>query len=141
MSNTQQMIVQFTDDERVRIRHHLGYLNVAAVSTYNLGVPAMQQTQFMVEGAMQAVLMPAYEKVKQFLCRMDDVEQEIYCGKDLASVNSIAEINVNRDRVKELVQMYRIAQQGLANLLGIVPNPFDQRELFRSATFNAPVRN
>ncbi len=121
-------MASLTNEEKVKLRAHLGYLNVSAASTFQLGIPAGVQTQFMIEGAWEKVLPEAVPLLRILLCRCDDIEREVYGGIDLASVTKTGAIEVNPDRLKELGKYYRLAQQGIANLLGICPNPFDQRE-------------
>ncbi len=118
-----------TDDEKVRARHHMGYLSVQAASTFQLGIPAGVQTQFMIEGAWEKILPAAENKVRVLLCRLDEIEEEIYGGIDLASVNAVGSIQVNPDRFRELGKYYRFARDSLANLLGVPPNPFALRDL------------
>ncbi len=93
-----------TNEEKAKLRHHLGYLNVQAAATFQLGIPAAVQTQFMIEGAWDKVLPEAENLLKILLCRMDDVEAEVYGGIDLASVTATGNIQVNPDRLKILAK-------------------------------------
>lgn len=131
-----------TEDEKVRLRHHFGYLNVTEAQTFVLGVPAAVQTQFMIEGAFNKILPAAENLLRKHLCRMDEIEEHVFGGKDLADVNKTGNVEVNRKRLSELAGYYRIAQQAAANLLGVVPNPFDQRSWVSTGDggINAPVR-
>lgn len=131
-----------TEEEKVQIRHHLGYLNVQAASTFQLGIPAGVQTQFMIEGAWDKVLPQAEVMLKRWLCRCNDVETEVFGQLDLANVQETGNVKVNPDRLKELAKYYRLAQQSVANLLGVVPNPFDMRDwvMAGGGGLNVPVR-
>lgn len=122
------MAAVITEDEKARARHHLGYGEVESASTFNLGIPAAMQTAFMIEGALNRILPSAAERFRKLLCQLDATEDRVFCGTDLAEVDRIDTVEVNRQRLKELAQTYKIAQQGLANLLQVVPNPFDMRE-------------
>lgn len=119
-----------TDEEKARARHHLGYHAVESVATFALGVPAAMQTTFMVEGALDRIMTTpgSVEKFRQLLERLDCVENEVFCGIDLASVDVLDTITVNKGRVRELAKYYLIALGGLENLLGVVRNPWDRRE-------------
>ena len=123
----------FTEDEKASARHHLGYLQVTAAQTFVLGVPAAVQTQFMIEGALVRVLPSGEKKFRALLCRLDEIECEVFGGIDLASVESVDEIKVSADRLKELAKYYVWAQTSLANLLGVPPNPWDMRPLVQAA--------
>jgi hypothetical protein len=105
----------------------LGYVQVTAVATFSLGIPAALQTTFMTESAFEKILPSGLPKFRELLDRMDCVECELWGGVDLASVNKVDEIEIRSDRVRTLATYYLIAQQALANLMGIVPNPYDQR--------------
>lgn len=123
------MAAVITDYEKVRARHHLGFLNVEAAQTFELGIPAAVQTQFMIEGAMLRILnVPgAVDLFRTLLCRCDAVEEAVFCGLDLNDVTKLDTIEVDDRRLAKHARTYKIAQEGLANLLGIVPNPFDGR--------------
>lgn len=129
-----------TNEEKARIRHHMGYLNVQAAATFQLGVPAALQTTFMIELAFEKIIPDAENMVKVFLCRMDDVEKQVFGNLDLAEIESTGNIKVDPKRLAKLAQTYKIAQEALANLLGVPPNPFDMRSWLQGAGgMNVPV--
>lgn len=129
-----------TNEEKARIRHHLGYLNVQAAATFQLGVPAALQTTFMIELAFTKVLPEAENMLKVFLCRLDDVEKQVFGNLDLAEIESTGAVKVDPKRLSKLAQTYKIAQEGMANLLGVPPNPFDMRSWLQgSGGMNVPV--
>jgi len=121
------MPVAFNAVERVSIRRHMGYLNVDASQTFSLGIPAAVQTQFMIEGAMNRVLPEAYDEVRRLVAILDGVEQQIIDDQELLAVSKVDEIDIRQDEFKQLVKQYLFWQASLANLMGIPPNPFDQR--------------
>lgn len=134
------MAVVITEEEKSRARHHLGYLEVESAQTFVLGVPAAVQTQFMIEGALNRMTPTGAARFRELLCQLDKVESQVFCGIDLADVNKLGEMDINRARLSELARYYKIAQQGLANLLGIPPNPFDMREWLQGGVgFSVPV--
>lgn len=123
------MAVVLTAEEKSRARHHAGYLQTQSAYTFGLGIPLNVQPQFMIEGALNNLLDEvAYAKFRQLLCRCDQIEEQIYCGSDLADIQSIDTIKVNPERVKDLAKYYVLAMTSMCNLLGIVPNPWDQRD-------------
>lgn len=134
--------MSLTDEERAKVRHHLGYLNVSAVASFNLGVPAALQTTFMIEGAFDKILPVAENMVRQLICRLEAIETQVYEGSDLADILETATVKINPDRLKVLADYYRIAQQSLANLFGVIPNPFDLRSWVRTGggSVNVPVQ-
>lgn len=132
-----------TDEEKAQIRHHFAYVNVSAVSTFQLGIPAALQTTFMIEGAWDKILPAAEPLARRLLCRLNQVEEEVFGGIDMANVLETGATKINPDRLAELAKYYRLAQQGLANLLGVPPNYFDMRDWVNmggGGGINCPVR-
>jgi len=133
------MAATLAEQDKVRARHHLGYLNVEQAQTFVLGIPSGVQTQFMIEGALNRLLPQALPKFLEMLERLDCVECELFGGIDLASITSISDIVIRPERRKELSGYYQVARQGLANLLGIIPNPYDQRDWVGGDVINVSV--
>lgn len=127
----------FTDEEKVRIRAHLGYLNVAAVQTFVLGSPAGVETQFLVEGAMNRVLPEALSLARNHLAKCDFVETQIVENQELLAVTAVGEISVRENEYEQLLKRYHYWRNALANVLGVYPNPFDKR--FESTGLNVSV--
>lgn len=117
----------FTPEEKVKIRHHLGYLNVQEAQTFVLGNPAAVETQFIIEGAMDRVLSAAEPEARRHLAILDGIECQMVADHELLAVNKIGEIEVRREEQEQLRKEYRYWRAGLANILGIYPNPFDRR--------------
>jgi hypothetical protein len=116
-----------TEQEKVRARHHLGYLNVQQSQTFVLGIPAGVQTQFIIEGAFNRVLPQAEPLFRDLLDTLDVVEQQILDNTPNLAVSSIDEIHVRPDEFNRILDRYEWFRRELANLMGILPNPFDQR--------------
>lgn len=125
-----------TEDEKVKIRHHLGFLNVAEAQTFVLGTPAAVETQFLVEGAMNRVLEAAMVQVRRHLQILDTIEQQKIDDLELLAVNKVGEIEIRADEQEALDKQYERWQASLANLLGIYPNPWDKRA---GGGINVPV--
>jgi hypothetical protein len=121
------MPVSLSDDQKSRIRHHLGYLEVQEASTFVLGVPAGVQTQFMIEGAFDKILPSALARVESALGRLDAVEQQIEDNTENVAVDELGDITLRKDEFNQLIIRYQYWQGTLANIFGVAPNPFDQR--------------
>lgn len=134
--------MSFTEQEKVRIRHHLGYLNVQAAQTFVLGAPAAVPTQFIIEGAMNKVLPEAETLARDLLARCDAVEAQVTDNQELLAVTQVDEIGVRTDEFEQLMKRYAYWRNGLANVLGCYPNPFDKRfGPGGAAGVNVPVIN
>lgn len=131
----------FTDEEKVEIRHHLGYQQGQLSYTFSLGVPASVQSQFPIEIAMDKLLPAAAGKVREhleILCRIEGQGVDDY---ELMAVTKVDEIEINRDEHRQLFgnQGYMRWRASLANLFGIIPNPYDLRFSGQTGGINARV--
>jgi hypothetical protein len=117
----------FSDVEKTRIRHHLGYLNVEASQTFVLGTPAGVETQFLIEGAMNRVLPEAAVLAREMVAKCDAVEAQMSENQELLAVTQVDEIGVRQDEFEQLLKRYQYWRNALANILGTYANPFDKR--------------
>lgn len=115
------------EDEKVAVRHHLGYLNVAEAATFVLGTPAGVETQFIIEGAMNRVLESALPRIRNILIVLEQIEAQMIQDHELLAVESLGEIKVNTREQEKLTARYDYWASALANLLGVYRNPFDKR--------------
>jgi len=121
------MSAEFTPEEKVRIRHHLGYPNVGQVQTFAGGVPAAFETTFMIEGAMVKVLTEAMPMARTLLSHLDIIGSQMIDDLELLAINEIGDIKINQEEQAKLKAEYVYKRKELGNLLGVPPNPFDQR--------------
>lgn len=128
-----------TEDEKVKVRHHTGYLNVAEASTFVLGTPASVETQFIIEGAMNRVLEVALPELRRHLQILDGIEEQMVEDHELLAVESLGEITVNTKEQTKLTQRYDYWVNSLCNIMGVVRNPFDKRLGSGGAGINARV--
>lgn len=116
-----------SEPEKVKIRHHAGYLNVAEAFTFVLGSPAGVETQFIIEGAMNRVLETALPEVRRILAVLDSIEEQMVNDHELLAVASLGEITVNQNEQRDLTRRYDYWVGALMNALGTERNPFDKR--------------
>jgi hypothetical protein len=133
------MSVALAEEDKARIRHHMGYLQVVQVQTFVAGFPAAVQSQFAIEGAMDKVLPSAVPRLTRILDVMDGIEEQMVADQELLAVTQVGEIQVRPDEFKQLQGQYVYWQRSLANLLAVEPNQYDQR--FMNAGLNVPVRH
>ena len=117
----------FTFDEKVRIRHTLGYPNVGAVASFAMGVPAAFQTIFQLESALTKVLPEAEGKARELLVRCETIEQQIFDDAELLVVNEVGSIKIREDEMAALWKQYDMWRNALANIFAVPPHPFDFR--------------
>lgn len=132
-------------EEKVRVRHHMGYLNVQEAQTFTLGTPAAVETQFLIEGAMNKVLPEAMPLLRRYLEMCDETENTMFCDQETLVANRLGEIDLNNQgehrNQRELRRSYKYWQTSLANLLGVPPNPFDQRTQYGLGGVNVRVQH
>lgn len=116
-----------SEDEKVRIRHHLGYLNVAEAYTFVLGTPAAVETQFIVEGSMNRVLEAALPMVRNIVMRLDAAEAQADENQELLAIAQLGEITVRENEQEKLIKRYDRIVGELCNALGCARNPYDKR--------------
>jgi hypothetical protein len=127
-----------SEQQRISIRHHLGYLQVADAYTFVLGVPASVETTFMIEGAMDRLLEHSIPLVARLLDTLDGIECQMITDLDLLAASKIGDIEVNLKEQEQLVKRYDYWIAALSNALGSYRNPFDKR-LTASGGINARV--
>lgn len=116
-----------TDEQKVRVRHHCGFLNVQEAQTFVLGTPAAVETQFIIEGAMNRILDAAIPQLLRHLSILDGIEEQMVCDQELMAVNSLGDIGVNQREQEQLIRSYNRWVSSMCNIMGIERNPFDKR--------------
>jgi hypothetical protein len=117
-----------TEQERVALRHHMAYMNVAQAYTFVLGVPAGVETQFLIEGAMDKVLDSALPQLRKLIAVLDGIEQQKIENLELLAVTKVGEIEIRQDEQEALDKQYDFWRGKVANLLGIIVNPWDKSQ-------------
>jgi hypothetical protein len=116
-----------TPQEKVRVRHHMGYLNVAEAFTFVMGTPAGVETQFLIEGALNRLLDDAMPELRRILAACDQVEQQMLEYVEALGVSKLGQIEIDPKLQQKLRSEYDRWVAALANLLGVPRNPFDNR--------------
>ncbi len=131
-----------TPEEKVRIRHHLGYLNVQEAYTFVLGTPAGVETQFLIEGAMDRLLPTAVPLVRELVSKCDATEAQRFESQENLVAAQVGSITLRgREEQRDLAHSYDHWRNALANALGTTPNPYDLRpDHGLAGGLNVPVR-
>lgn len=126
------MTLQLTVEEKGRIRRHLGYPVVHAISSYQLGIPKPLQAMFLIESAMDNLMDDAFENVRGLLQKLDEFENKIFCASDQLQVARIGDMELRSampgQTVTDLLEReYRRWAERLADALGVPLYPFSTR--------------
>ena len=130
--------IRLDDQDRERVRYHLGYLNVEPVSAVALGFPSAQQAQFLIERAMDRLFPYAVPRVHRILTELDCIEDQMSDARKRLRVQQMGEIkmrNTNEEPVEQdlLEREYARWAKRLADHFGVPVNPYSER--FRSGMY------
>ncbi len=127
--------VVFTLEEKNAIRHALGYLQVDAVTSISLGVPAASHPMFLVESAMQRVPAAAAGRIRRTLGILEGLEaRQVDAVRRFAAVE-VEGIKINLGETDMIEKELARWSYNLASDLGVPVNMYAPR--FRnSATPN-----
>lgn len=133
-----------SENDRARVRHHLGYLNVEPSGAIALGFPAAQQPQFLVERAMDRVIPAAISRILCTLDTLDKIEGAMAASICRLSAQQLGELKIRNSNEEPtegdlLEREYRRWAMRLADDLGAPLNPFSERFRAGSASTNLPV--
>lgn len=116
-----------TDAERSRVRAHLGYPEAQPAASIQLGIPAIQQTAFLVDVALSLILPRAEPRVRELLDILDRTECQLVAAQTRFAASSINGLKLREDETGALDQAYVRWAYRLAELLGCPVYPFAER--------------
>ena len=126
------------DEVKNRCRLHMGNVMVQSSQTFVMGVPAGIQTQFVLEGSFDRLLPSAIPFLLRVLDNLDRILGRIMEVSENDEALEIGDIKLDPKAFQKLLRNYKFWQGTLANILGVPPNPYDQRE--SGGGINVPVR-
>jgi hypothetical protein len=131
---------KLTEAEKVRVRHHLDYLNIAEAHVMGLGVPTAITVQFALEGAMDRVKVEALGLVRELIGKCDAIESQMFENTENQAVTDLGNIKINKEEFDQLQRgPLRYFQSKLATALGVLPNPLSPTGTFGGGGINVKV--
>lgn len=118
------VLAVLTEEEKARIRYHLGYLQVMPASAIILGIPAASQPAFLVEQAMEHIPDNAIAIIRNLVAKCDITENNIMLAQTRMVARSVDEIDLNPDEADQLRGEYRYWVQKLSDNLGAPINAY-----------------
>ena len=116
-----------SDADKERARYHLGYLQVTAASSFGFGMPALVETQFMFESAIQRVHANAEFRVRSILDKLDEIECRLFRSSEELFAKRAGDLEPNLSQPDDVErELVRWACQ-LAQMLGVAPYPYSER--------------
>lgn len=132
----------FTDEEKQRIRYHLGYPSVQPAAALTYGIPKPIQTLFLVESAMNLILPVAQDKVRSLLNTLDTIECRLQDAQTRMAAQSIDTLTMRKDEADSLEAEYRRWANRLADVMGVPLYAYSLRFQRSGGTYagSIPVR-
>lgn len=134
-------IPRLTEEERVRVRYHLGYLSVSPASAIALGYPSAQHALFLVEHAMDRILPAAVSRLQEIVRTLDQIECAMRDSIVRLKAAQVGEVRLRGAAGDEsegelLEREYRRWAGRLADHLGVALNVYSER--FRGDPMSVP---
>ena len=131
-----------TDEEKERVRYHLGYLGVAPAASIQLGIPRPLQTVFLVEDALNSIIEGVIPRVRKILKIMDDVECKLCEAQDRLAAKQLDSLILRDSEPDQLEREYVRWGKRLADIFGVPLYPYSERYKNAGgvAAGNVPVR-
>lgn len=130
----------FSDEEKNKVRYHMGYLVTLGAASIQLGFPRASQPMFLVDQALERVPEAAGGMVRRLIAVLDSTEERIIQSQRRLAADAVGEIKLRPDEPGQLEREYQRWAQRLADLLGAPLNAYSER--FRnlaSGGLNTPV--
>ena len=108
-----------TEEERQKVRYHLGYMSVTAAVQITYGVAKPAQTLFLVELAMNNLMPVAVDKVRQIVGILDGIECRLVDAQERLAASAIEQLKMRADETDALEREYYRWGGRLADLLGV----------------------
>lgn len=117
----------FTDDEKTRVLHHLGYPDWQSLaSSIQLGYPASTQPLFLVRDSFDRLSPGGEQSVRKDLCELEQIERQLSEARSRFKVSRVGEVTINTAETSMLRTEYLYWQRRLSDDLGVAPNPYAQ---------------
>lgn len=125
-------VAPLSDDEKTRIRYHLGYVGITDPTALLAGLPVSSQTLYVLERNLNNVMPYALPHVRRLLGILDATETRLVEAQERLSVASVDEVELRgitegateTDALER--EVFRFATR-LADLLGARVNPESSR--------------
>lgn len=128
-----------TAAEKQRCRYHLGYPSLTTAASIQLGVPALSQTNFLVENALTRLMEEALPQVRAIISTMDNVELKLIEAQDRLAAEKLSDLTLNNSEPDMLEKEYRRWGYRLADIVGAPIYPYSTRYSDRGGIRNLAV--
>lgn len=116
-----------TEEDKSRIRMHMGYPDIRAAASFLIGQPATIETAYIIELAMNQVRVEALPLLRRILDNLDRFDDQDVEDLDAHVASKVGEIEINHGEHQLIDSRYDRWLGRLENLLACSRNPFDKR--------------
>ena len=113
-----------TEEEKARVRYHLGIPQTDPVASIQLGFPASGQPAFLVEHALELIPATAISVIRTLIAKCDATDSGIFESQDRLVAKAVDEIDLNPEEGVLRRREYRFWVQKLADNLGVPYNAY-----------------
>lgn len=126
------MTVQLTEEEKSKVRRHLGFPEVEQISSATFGLVIPLQGLFMVDTAMNHLSVSAANRIRQLLGIMDAMEAKMVAATCQIGVEQVGDIRLRTAEAGKtttdlLEKEYLRWAKRLADCLGVAFYPYSAR--------------
>lgn len=116
-----------SEQEKNSIRHHTGYLVVAAVTSIQLGFPRASQPMFLLESALNSLPETAVGQIRKYVAILDQLENQLVDAVSRFAAQKVGEITLRDNETDMIEGEYSRWAKRLADDLGIPLNIYSER--------------
>lgn len=131
--------VVLTNEEKARIRYHLGYPQTDPVTSIQLGLPRASQTAYVVEGQMDRIPDHAIAIIRNIVAILDGIDARLIDALDRLAAKSTSDLDLNPEECDKLRKEYAAWALTLADNLGAPINRFASKFQSGGMPINIPV--
>lgn len=131
-----------TEEERTRVRYHLGYLGVQSAAAAQFGMIRPIQTLFLVESAMDKLATEHdLARVRRILFTLDSIEEKMQNALCSLVAEQVGTVKLREDLPDRLEREYHRWAARLADIFGVPLYQFSERVQRTTRGINVPVRS
>ncbi len=119
--------MSLTDQEKERVRYHMGYLGVSGAASIQFGIPRPLQTVFLIEQAMNNLIEAALPRVRRIIRIMDNTEDKLEQSQDRLAAKQLDQLQLRENEPDMLEKEYVRWGYRLADILGAPIYPYSLR--------------
>lgn len=136
-----------TEEEKEKVRYHLGYLETSFAPSIALGIPKPLQTVFLLEQGLTLLVNGfAVNRVRCILKVLDETEAKIFGAQSTLVADKLGELSLHPLKAQgklvtdSLEGEYRRWANRLADIFGVPIYPFSDRFKRRGPGTSVPIR-